>query len=365
MPPIPPRPTNFSDPDVVNAIASLQQREAFLGSTVIPHLATLPPTTTLLEQQRLAEDLREDLEDFGKRVEALEQLVEDLHTEKERIAGREVVQQWANTFAQMKRDARTAIISSKQAIDHHAKSRRDELLGSAVFTQEKREDEKTEDALMRTTASLTDALRRTEARLKTELDRSMLSTQLLTSQTATLKQTSNAHGQLSSLLDTSKNLVTALEKTDWLDRLLILGALTVFLLTCAWIIKVRVFDRMIRLTFWWVKWLPSLKSDRILDELERGAKAVTSSAQSAISTTIATLTEKTSSTASHLTTAIATSTPTIPVQDTITEVLLENHPSLMDAISTATESLSDSTQSIVSASTETATKIASVLREEL
>lgn len=137
MPPIPPRSIPFSDPDVTNAIGSLQQRQAYLASTVIPHLATLPSTTALLEQQRVAEELREDLEDFGKRVEGLEQLVEDLDTEGERIAGREVVQQWAITFAQMKKDARAAILSSKQAIDHHAKSRRDELLGSAVFDQER------------------------------------------------------------------------------------------------------------------------------------------------------------------------------------------------------------------------------------
>ncbi|KAG8824241.1 hypothetical protein FRC18_010559 [Serendipita sp. 400] len=305
MPPIPTQALNFSDSDIILAISSLQQREAYLGGNAIKHLATLPPNTTLSEQQRLAEELREDLEDFGKRVEGLEQLIEDLDTEKERQKGREVVLQWASTFAQLKKDARGAVLSSKRAIDQHAKSRRDELFGSAVLkhpTNGKEENESTDDALMRTNASLTDALRRMEARLKDELDRSMLSNQLLTSQTATLRQTSNAHGQLTSLLDTSKNLITALERTDWLDRLLILGALAVFLLTCGWIIKVRVFDRVVGIAFWWVKWMPSWDESSMIDALEKGQNVVSASlketafqASSSLSSVVSAFTESATS----------------------------------------------------------------------
>jgi protein transport protein SEC20 len=189
----------------------------------------------------------------------------------------------------------------------------------------------------------------------------MLSTQLLSSQTATLRQTSNAHGQLSSLLDTSKNLVTALEKTDWLDRLLILGALIVFLLTCAWIIKVRVFDRMIRLTFWWVKWLPSWKSDQVLDELERGARILTSSTQRVVSTTISTIVTTTESVTSHITTAATTGTTPSSITHTTSEDLL----SFLDEIPAAMTSLADVTQSIESLTTAAATRVASVLRDEL
>ncbi|PVG02994.1 Sec20-domain-containing protein [Serendipita vermifera] len=286
MPPIP-KETPFSDSEVVHALDALQQRDAYLTNNSIPHLSALSPASTSLnDQQRLAHELREDLEDFGRRVELLEQLVEDLDTEKERRRGRDIVLQWADRFANLKKEARAALLASKKAIDEHARSRRDELLGSAVYNQEKRPDESTEDALMRTTASLTEALRRTEARLKSELDRSVLSTQLLTSQTATLKQTSNAHGQLTSLLDTSKNLITALEKTDWLDRMLIMAALAVFLLTCAWIIKVRVFDRAARIAFWWVKWMPTWREDSIIEELERGMRSA-SSTMSEVSSKIA------------------------------------------------------------------------------
>jgi protein transport protein SEC20 len=108
---------------------------------------------------------------------------------------------------------------------------------------------------MHTTHTLTTALQRTEQRLRSELERSVLSTQLLQSSTSTLRQTSNAHSNLTSLLDTSRGLVTALERTDWFDRFLIFLALAVFIGTCAWIVKVRVVDRALWLGFWWVKYL--------------------------------------------------------------------------------------------------------------
>lgn len=109
---------------------------------------------------------------------------------------------------------------------------------------------------MRTTHTLTTALQRTEQRLRSEIERSVLSTQLLQSSTSTLRQTSNAHSNLTSLLDTSRGLITALERTDWFDRFLIFLALAVFIGTCAWIVKVRVVDRALWLGFWWVKYLP-------------------------------------------------------------------------------------------------------------
>jgi protein transport protein SEC20 len=109
---------------------------------------------------------------------------------------------------------------------------------------------------MRTNHTLTTALQRTEQRLRSELERSVLSTQLLQSSTSTLRQTSNAQSNFTSLLDTSRGLITALERTDWFDRLLIFLALAVFLGTCVWIVKVRVVDRALRLGFWWVKYLP-------------------------------------------------------------------------------------------------------------
>ena len=63
---------------------------------------------------------------------------------------------------------------------------------------------------------------------------------------------------LTGLLGTSKQLVTALEKADWLDRLLIFVALIFFALVILFILKQRIVDRGLRIAFWWTRFLPSV-----------------------------------------------------------------------------------------------------------
>lgn len=63
---------------------------------------------------------------------------------------------------------------------------------------------------------------------------------------------------LTGLLGTSKQLVTALEKADWLDRLLIFAALIFFALVILFILKQRIVDRGLRIAFWWTRFLPSM-----------------------------------------------------------------------------------------------------------
>jgi len=58
-------------------------------------------------------------------------------------------------------------------------------------------------------------------------------------------------------MDTSKQLVKALEQTDWLDRMLILAAVLFFSVVVLFILKQRIVDRGFRLVFWWTRFLPS------------------------------------------------------------------------------------------------------------
>ena len=364
MPPIPIQEDVFSDPEMTLSISSLHQRETYLSTRVIPELATLSPTTSLIEQQRLSASLREDLEDFGRRVEALEQLVEDLRKPSERETGRVVVERWATVYASLKKDARGAVLASKRTIDAHAKSRRDELLGSAVLSggggSGTKDNESTDDALMRTTANLTDALRRTEARLRAELDRSILSTQLLTSQTATLRQTSDAHGKLGGLLETSKGLITALERTDWLDRMLIMGGLAVFLLACAWIVKVRIFDRAVGIAFWWVRWLPSIDfgnaEDRMMRELEKGARVVESVVTSSVASATSALGAAKETLASTASSVVSKASEASEVLATFVDATLSH----LDA----TDGIVNGTMDAIS-SASTVEPLATMIRDEL
>jgi len=154
---------------------------------------------------------------------------------------------------------RSALLASKRTIDSKASSNREELLRSSAMKQTKAPGGKsTEDTVMKTQADVTDALRRTMALMQNELERSVLSTQMLEASTASLKATSSTHDVLTGMLGTSKQLVTALEKADWLDRLLIFAALIFFALVILFILKQRIVDRGLRIAFWWTRFLPSM-----------------------------------------------------------------------------------------------------------
>ena len=146
------------------------------------------------------------------------------------------------------------------------------------------------DALMNASTAVTETLRRTTALMQQELERSDLSTQMLGAyfrfssvihpnyacteeSTQTMTMTSDLYSSFSTLLNSSKSLVIALEKADWLDRLLMLLSLGFFFLAVAYIIKKRVIDKGFWLAFWWVRYIP----------LPRQAGGLSSGSQNAVS----------------------------------------------------------------------------------
>jgi len=116
------------------------------------------------------------------------------------------------------------------------------------------------DKAMVTNQDLTDALRRTAQTLQEELEKSVLATQILESSTATMRSSTLQQEVLDTVMDTSRQLVKALESADWLDRVLILAALLFFVLVILFILKQRVVDRGVRLVFWWTRFIPGLGS---------------------------------------------------------------------------------------------------------
>ena len=116
---------------------------------------------------------------------------------------------------------------------------------------------------MKTNSDVTDALRRTVSLMQAELERSVLTTQMLDSSTATLRSTSLQHDALNTVMSTSKQLITALEKSDWLDRILIISGFVFFLLVVLFILKQRIIDRGLKVAFWWTRFLPDFSSTPI------------------------------------------------------------------------------------------------------
>ncbi|KAG6377555.1 hypothetical protein JVT61DRAFT_15370 [Boletus reticuloceps] len=123
--------------------------------------------------------------------------------------------------------------------------------------------ENKEDVLIKANNNfVTDALQRTIGLMQKELEQSVLSSQLLESSTANLQSASQAHDMLNLVIGTSKQLVTALEQTDWLDRVFIIAALVFFGLVVLFILKQRILDTGLRVAFWWPRFIPGLGGSR-------------------------------------------------------------------------------------------------------
>ncbi|PCH35279.1 Sec20-domain-containing protein [Wolfiporia cocos MD-104 SS10] len=263
MPPLP----STLDENTQAYIEALRRRQKDLSEFQIQRLRTF--SGPLATQQRYAAELREDLDVFARQVESLDVAVDDQRTERDRKELRQIVSEFRGSLNSLKKDFRAAMLASKRAIDAKQLSSREELLRSSAVREKQDLNEKvTEDALMKANNDVTQALQRTIALMQGELERSVLSTQLLESSTSSLRSASSTHDVLDSVLVTSKHLITALEKSDWLDRMLILAGLAFFLLVIAFILKQRLVDRGIRLAFWWTRFLPDFSSDEALLKAE-------------------------------------------------------------------------------------------------
>lgn len=330
---MPPIPFTFSE-DTSRLISAAKRRQADLIEFQIPRLRSCKGPLSL--QQNLAAELREDIESFVRQVEALDLSVGDQRGEKSRMELSRIVDELREGLAQLRRDSRAALLASKRAVDSQSKSQRDELLASSAVTEKRNVNEKaTDDALMKANDNVTEALRRTIGLMQGELERSVLSTQMLDASTASLRATSSTHDTLTNLMGTSKQLITALEKSDWIDRVLIVSAFVFFILVVLFILKQRMLDRGLRLALWWTRFLPDFSGDAALLSMEKGS-AILSSAAASLSSTI-----------------IAASSPAATMAASSTVPL--NPPENVDAISAEPSSTLDSLYSHVLSATSDST----------
>ncbi|KAJ6488034.1 Sec20-domain-containing protein, partial [Mycena sanguinolenta] len=272
MPPLP----NTFDEETLQLIAAAQRHEKDLTGFQIPRLRSCRGPLSL--QQDLAAELRDDIDTFARQIETLDVLVDDQKGSKNRRELKAIVDDFNENLANLRRESRTALLESKRTIDSLSKSNREELLSSSAVSEKRdsNNEKVTDDALMAASDNVTEALQRTMALMEGELKRSVLSAQMLADSTATLRSTSSAHDTLTGVMDTSKQLITALEKSDWLDRVLIFAALLFFILVVLFILKQRIFDRGIRMALWWTRFVPDFSGDSELLSMEKGSAVVLS-----------------------------------------------------------------------------------------
>ncbi|CAE6425694.1 unnamed protein product [Rhizoctonia solani] len=339
----------------------ISRRLRDLNEFQIPRLRECKGPLTL--QQQFAAELRDDTEAIAKRLEDFSTLAEDQERDNERAQVRKWVNELYDELARLKSESRAALLASKRAIDNDARSRRDELLGSAAL-QEKRAAEAeahkqraTEDKLMAASDDVTEALRRTTRLMQQELERSVLSTQMLQDSSKTLRSTTDVYTNLDNLMDVSQVLIKALQRADWMDRIIIGLSFGVFLLTMAYIVKRRVLDRVIT-----VATLPL----RLV-----GTGHVFILTTSSKSTTTKSLLTETTSTIKTLATSLATATSqteTVSVSTALDTLTASSAtPTVLDTLSSATsvssalESLSSICSDVACEAAESAASISSIV----
>ncbi|KAI6106922.1 Sec20-domain-containing protein [Pisolithus croceorrhizus] len=365
MPPVP----TVLDAESLDLIELIERRLNDLSTFQIPRLkACMGPLAT---QQRWAAEIREDVERVGRQIEELDVLVDDQRTERARRQLRARVDAFRDTLDNLRKDARGAILVSKRAVDAQRQSQREDLLGSPSTLSEKVSPGKTkEDALMTATNNVTETLQRTVGLMQKELERSVLSTQLIESSTATLQSTAQTHDSLSLLLGSSRQIISALEKTDTLDRLLIMAALVFFCLVVLFILEQRVLQKGFRIAFWWTRFvgLPrwgSGKGDHVsaLGKATTIASTTTTSIGSVLAVTTTSAIIAASGTSLTLPAALMSSTeaplaiPPMPVDDSISVTTYY-------AVTGATDASPES-GSVISGSRAQATGIVDSARDEL
>ncbi|OBZ67821.1 hypothetical protein A0H81_12419 [Grifola frondosa] len=129
MPPLP----STSDEEIASLISSAHRRQKDISDFQIPRVRTC--ADALATQQQLAAELREDLDVFARQVETLDIAVEDQKSERDRRELREIVHDLQCSLASLRKDARTALLASKRAIDAKQLSKREELLRSSVLRE--------------------------------------------------------------------------------------------------------------------------------------------------------------------------------------------------------------------------------------
>ncbi|KAJ3754919.1 Sec20-domain-containing protein [Lentinula raphanica] len=252
---MPPLPSSFA-PEATNLIDSIRRRGADISNVQLPRLRACPGPLSL--HQKLSIELREDIDVFSRHIEDLDALVDDQRGQKNRRELKALVEEFKQTLGKLRKDYRAALLFSKRTIDTSSASNRAELFTSTVVRDARDVNEKaTEDAVMQANNNVTEALQRTLNLMQGELERSVLTTQMLDSSMSTLRATSSTHDLLTGAMDASQQLITALQKSDRMDRLLIFFGLLCFFLSVSIVLKERLIDRSVRLAFWWTRFLSS------------------------------------------------------------------------------------------------------------
>ncbi|KAI8969284.1 Sec20-domain-containing protein [Mycotypha africana] len=221
-------------------------------------------------QREVTELIRNTMRQLEQEMEVVKQLVEVEDKEATRLAFLNRLSEYEHQFKQLQVNSRQAILRSRKRIDEQEKKNREELFGmfkrstDKSFTEQFElkqrglKNSQHEDAMLRASSDVTEALKRTSTLMQQELGKSAFSREMLAQSSKTLSSTHSEYQNLGSLVHISKRVITQLEASDWLDRLLLLFGLLFFCGVVFYIIKKRTWDLGIS----WLSWLTASRKNK-------------------------------------------------------------------------------------------------------
>ncbi|KAJ9118654.1 hypothetical protein QFC22_003874 [Naganishia vaughanmartiniae] len=212
-------------------ITAAKRRVADLQAYQLPRLRDCKGPVDL--QRELSAELKEDIRRVKRSIDTLDAVAYEQETEREKERYLGICRELSQELDTVHRMYREALLESTRKIKTASSEQYElvpektpEIAGTPVSGQGQ------DDALQTKTNEVTDALRRTAANMRAELER--------------------LYDTYSNLLTTSTRLVKQIERADWYDKLIIFLALGLFFLVVAFIIKRRVLDKAVRGVGWWV-----------------------------------------------------------------------------------------------------------------
>ncbi|EGF98531.1 uncharacterized protein MELLADRAFT_118518 [Melampsora larici-populina 98AG31] len=223
---------------IISILASLDHIESHL----IPSIVS---STTSEDFDTQASFGRDEFTYLDRKLDDAEVLGDECEDDNQCAQALDKIRELRERSARLRIKLRTTSLETKRKIASSSliNSRSELLKQSTVTKQDRSRSSNPDEALMSASTDVAESLKSTLNLMKQELDRSVLSTQMLEQQTKTLNLTSNQYITFSDLLTTSRQLITSIQRADVLDRLILGAALAFFMLVCLYILKKRILDR--------------------------------------------------------------------------------------------------------------------------
>ncbi|KAI9104757.1 Sec20-domain-containing protein [Phlyctochytrium arcticum] len=195
------------------------------------------PMTAIVQQN---DAIRNNMKTLEKMIENLRYTAEEQDRPSDTQAILDRLDYHVEQLKHLQLAHRKANLSAKRNMERMAVQERSELLkGSVDERQLRMRKMHDEGTLAKASSELTRSLQQAVEMMSTEVGRSAEVNKAFEESTRVMSQTVGEYHAFSSILQTSRQLVTKLQRRDWTDRLLLMFGLVVFSLTVLSILRRR------------------------------------------------------------------------------------------------------------------------------